>query len=235
MNSKEFDWENKTAEFDKEKAMREAEERWREEEYYEEEDLDPLANSELFDSITDDLQEVLTNPNPEEAYDPSKSIFDTLSCDAFEKLQRKKTPQEDRRHDEETFGPITGPPINPALASGRYVLPTYRPGQRPGPPGAYGGRSGPPNGGRQGNYGGRGGPPANRSQSYYPRPNSNNPNYRPQSGYNKPNGPPQNYRSSYPPQNYPNKTTPHPSTSYASKINQPQKYSPVAKQQQTYK
>jgi len=88
-----------------------------------------LVSSPLFESITDDLQEVLiSGVDPDKAYDPNK-IYDTLSCDAFEKFQnqemdkyaKRKQIEEQRKIDEETFGPQSGPPIDPSKASGMFI------------------------------------------------------------------------------------------------------------------
>jgi len=134
---KDFDWEHSTANFDKEKAMREVEEhtlKLMNEKHnsslkYKDES-GALARSPMFESITEDLHDILNNlVIPEEAYDPNKSIFDKLSCDTFERLQSRRKPQEERKNDEDTFGPQTGPLLNPSMASGRFFQPG---GPRPG-------------------------------------------------------------------------------------------------------
>jgi len=55
----------------------------------------------------------ITNEEPEHAYDPEKSIYDTLSCETFERMNNKKInrrekknklQEEQQRIDHETFG-----------------------------------------------------------------------------------------------------------------------------------
>jgi len=216
---KEFDWEGSTAGFDKEKAMKEAEEqslKLREE--YEEipslensDVVDSLALSPLFETIKEPLSQILhSGVTPETAYDPNKWIYDSISCEAFERLtnqdmdkQARRRQQEDQRKlDEETFGIQNGPPLNPVNASGRFNPPSLMP--RPG---------GPTGGPRP-----TGGPSGPRPTGPHPGGPRTNPNARPMSAgpgvYNAGN---RQYNSYNHPQNsgnYPNRTLSYPSNNF---------------------
>jgi hypothetical protein len=188
---KEFDWTRSTASFDKEKIMKEVEEEYQRHINENNVPLDEnLVSSPIFESINEPLQEVLSGSiDPSKAYDPSSSIYDNLSCEALDKFQsqevdrftRKKQLEEQRKLDEETFGPQTGPPINPNMAIGRFP---QNPGNRP-----PGNRSFNPNQNQN--------RPGLPQRSGFNGPNNNNgAKMRPPN----PNGPPQRPRpTSYPP------------------------------------
>jgi protein LSM14 len=110
-NMEDFNLEKSIASFDKQKAMKEVEEQ--KQQFIKEKEQAVLAAGNV-QSNPEKSSAVGIPTDLESAYNPSKSIYDTLSCETFEritaertpmdKFTRKKTLEEQRKLDAETFG-----------------------------------------------------------------------------------------------------------------------------------
>jgi hypothetical protein len=117
-----FNLEKSTASFDKQKAMKEVEEQ--KQQFLKEKEQAVLAAADLVNVRLSDERRHSYSGKPtdissvgidlESSYNPSKSLYDTLSCETFERITAEQTPmdkktrqknlEDQRKLDAETFG-----------------------------------------------------------------------------------------------------------------------------------